>query len=102
MPHKVITKLYGVEAPGVQAPLELYFVSCICSALNFCTGLAVELLQPLLVCFAAALLRLFAGAPDWQASGFIRTSYRVPLMDLETEKKSKNNWIHRIWGPPDT
>ncbi len=82
MPHKVITKLYGVEAPGVQAPLELYFVSCICSALNFCTGLAVELLQPLLVCFAAALLRLFAGAPDWQASGFVHTSCWAALKEI--------------------
>ena len=56
MPHKIMMKVYGVESPSVQVPLELYVVSYIRSAVKFCAGTCtvVELLQPLLCGFCCS------------------------------------------------
>ena len=59
MTHKIIMKVYGVQSPSVQVPLELYVVSYIGSALKLCTGTCCRVVAAIIVLF---LLQLCLGS----------------------------------------
>ena len=59
MPHKIVVKVYGVQSPSVQVPLELYVVSYIPSAFKFCADSCCRVVAAIIVWF---LLQLCLGS----------------------------------------